>query len=179
MISLPGLWTCIRPFLRLSAKKLNIAVTSRDMRATSVRSATSCDSPRSRDTCDAESPHVRHRGPNCAMRYTTLPTTGPKARISRAVTRYHIWYLEVRLQHGATIALPFSKNITCFYARFPTFCRGLTVLFSCFRLSLCFLLAADRSRFHYYPVTLYYKNPLYIEKKGEHHHPSESSTLRL
>ena len=82
-------------------------------------------------------------GPTCAMRYTTLPTTGPEARISRAVTHYRIWYLEVRLQQGATIALPFSKNITCFthvflrFAEVSQFCSAVSVFpfVSCLRLT--------------------------------------------
>jgi hypothetical protein len=43
------------------------------------------------------------------MCYTTPPTVGTKTRISREVTHYYIWYPEVQLQDGATLAPPFLK----------------------------------------------------------------------
>jgi hypothetical protein len=71
--------------------------------------ATLCDPQQSCDTCYAASPHVRHRGLNCAMCYATPPTVSTKTRISRDVTHYYIRYPEVQHQDGVTLAPPFLK----------------------------------------------------------------------
>jgi hypothetical protein len=123
LISLLRLWTHNRPFSDFPRLSYDICDTARPycnitrltatLRDLLRYRATYCDIARPHsdigDMCYAASPQVRHCGPNCAMCYATPPTVGAKTRISRDVMHYYIWYPEVQLQDGATLAPPFLK----------------------------------------------------------------------
>ena len=79
--------------------------------------------------------------------YRTSPLTPlAKAWISCDVTHYYIWYPDVQLQDGRTLAPSLSK-ILLVLQTFPASCWCFTFLFSYFCLFLCFLSVTDQSCF--------------------------------
>ena len=166
MISLLRLWTRNRPFSDFPQLSYDICDTARpyhdivqlhsDIGNFVQPYSGISTTPRTHNMCYAALPHVWHHWPKCTICSTMLLTISPKNldQSQCHTLLYMVSKFDFRVVHPLCALL--SKILLVLWT-FPVSCWCLTILFSYFSLSLCFLSVTNWLHFHFYHALFYHK----------------------